>query len=76
MASAFLYVISPIGEEVNLTLKLENLPLTELEITEETKKEIAYEVLKMMKTNGNLLHFVYTEDSVDENVKEKTFDLI
>ena len=63
-------------EAANVSINLEDMPAIEKNITEETKKEIAYEILKRMKAKKLLRFFVYTEESVDENVPSRTIDLV
>ena len=42
-------------EAANVSINLEDMPAIEKNITEETKKEIAYEILKRMKAKKLLL---------------------
>lgn len=75
MNSAFLHVVTAKGS-VNVPIELENMPVIGEGITEETKKEIAYEVLKKMKEKKLIRYFTYTEESVDENLPDRTIDLV
>ena len=75
MDSAFLHVVIP-QKEINVSVKLENMPVIDQNVTEETKRRIAYEVLKRMKAKGLIHFFVYTEESVEDNEPEKAIDLV
>ena len=79
MDSAFLYIVSKASvkeNEINVSVKLEDMPVIDKNITEEEKKEIAYEVLKRMKAKRLIRFFVYTEDSGEENVPDRTINLV
>ena len=75
MNSAFINLVTP-KETINVSVNLENMPEIENNLTEETKKEIAYEILKRMKAKKLIRSFIYTEEARIGNVPDRTIDLV
>jgi len=75
MDSVCYHVVSGPGDENGYYINLENMPPIE-DFTEEIKGEIALRILKNMKTSGFLKFVVYTEESKEKGMRDRTIDIV